>query len=226
MKRALPVLLALAACGTPVKDTLEEDAGVVVTRPSDGGATDAGAKDGGVDAGLPDAGPLTAVTYPRVGSANDSVITPAGPGLILMGGGTDVDDAFVWAHATVAGTNSGRVGDVVIVRASGANGYDSYIYGLANWSSVQTIRLPPAPALSDMRAAAALVDKAELVFFAGGNQAQYVPWKGGPLETAIEALYARGCGTGRLFTMTVSGTATNAYSVDPYTVAAAAGSCP
>jgi hypothetical protein len=67
---------------------------------------------------LPPAGLVHYVT----GSDANADVTPTGPGLILMGGGTDVDAAFQWWKPRISG------GDVVVLRASGADGYNDYLY--------------------------------------------------------------------------------------------------
>lgn len=134
------------------------------------------------------------IFYPRVGAAADSVAHPHGPGLILMGGSTDVDGAFRWMRRTIAGSPDAgaRGGDVVVLRATGDNDYDSYIYGLARFNSVRTILLPPCAAAADVAKAASVVDRAEGVFFGGGDQANYVIWKKTPLSAAVQRVYDRG----------------------------------
>jgi cyanophycinase-like exopeptidase len=107
-----------------------------------------------------------------------------------MGGGTDVDAAFKWMQKTIAGGGPG--GDVVVLRAYGDNDYDAYIYGLARFGSVRTVLLPPCSSAADIAKAAGMVDGADAVFFAGGDQADYVKWKGTPLESAVQAVYDRG----------------------------------
>lgn len=147
--------------------------------------------DGGRDAG-PDAGPLTLTVYPRQGDALDDVDAPMGPGLVLMGGGSDVDDAFRWAQRTLAGDGGVRRGDVVVLRATGGDGYTSYLLGLAPFRSVQTLKLNPPATRADLALAADLVSRAEFVFFAGGDQAHYAAWAGTPLLAAVQQVYARG----------------------------------
>ena len=135
--------------------------------------------------------PLTLTAYPRRGSAVDDSRPAQGPGLILVGGGVDVDTSFVWAHDLVVG-GTGRGGDVLVLRASGADGYDAYLEGLASWNSVQTLRIPANATPTDLAFAARAVDAAEVVFFAGGNQGDYVAWKGSPLMQAVQRVYDRG----------------------------------
>lgn len=163
---------------------------------SDGGSALDGGFDGGLDGGADagqsvDAGQVTATVFPRVGSASDSVGTLQGPGLVLMGGGTDVDSAFTWMRGTLA-AGAGRFGDVVVLRASGSNAYDSYLYALAPFNSVQTVLLPPPSTLADLQLAAALVDQAEAVWFAGGDQSRYAAWSGTALMDAVQRAYGRG----------------------------------
>jgi len=124
--------------------------------------------------------------YPRVGDASDAQPQLAGPALVLMGGGPDVDDAFRWAQTVIGG------GDVVVLRASGDDGYDAYLAGLAPFHSVQTVKLEPPASADALAQAAAIVDRAELVFFAGGDQADYVAWRGSPLVAAVQRVWARG----------------------------------
>ena len=72
-------------------------------------------------------------TYWCIGSCDrDASVTPH-PGLILMGGGTDVDSAFQQHIKWSAG------GDFLVLRASGDDAYNSYIQGLGSTHSVATL---------------------------------------------------------------------------------------
>lgn len=199
--RSLCLLVAVAACSktatpetpvagpSPSPSTSTEDSGARAdsSPPLDAQVVD-GAVDGAVD------GPITLTAYPRRGSATDDTRPPQGPGLLLGGGGADVDAAFVWAHDALVGAGGSlqRGGDVLVLRAEGADGYDAYLDGLAAWNSVQTLRIPARATQADLAFAARAIDAAELVFFAGGNQGDYVAWRGTPLMRAVQALYARG----------------------------------
>lgn len=130
--------------------------------------------------------------YPKVGASVDDLQAPHGPGLVLMGGGTDVDAAFVWTHDAIAGAASTRAGDLIILRASGDNGYDAYAYALAPFHSVRTIVLGASATATDLACVAAAVSEAEAVFFAGGDQSRYVAWQGSPLIQAVQHVYDRG----------------------------------
>ena len=187
------------ADGSPATDgsaplTPNRDASSPVgANPGDAAIADTAVADAGplpLDA-PPDA-PLTLTVFPRVGSPDDDTASPHGPGSILMGGGVDVDAAFIWMHSAITAAPSGRGGDVVILRATGTNAYDAYIYGLAAFNSVQTLLIPPQAGPADLAFAAGIVSRAEAVFFAGGNQASYVAWNGSPLMAEVQHTYERG----------------------------------
>jgi cyanophycinase-like exopeptidase len=141
----------------------------------------------------PAASPCGMTVYPRVGTY---VRTPRlhGPGLVLAGGGAEEapEAVFPWMRRTIVGNDSGRGGNVVVLRASSANEYDSFFYQDGRFASVQTVLIPPCAVRSDLDRAAKIVDGADAVFFAGGDQANYVIWKGSPLIAAVQRVYARG----------------------------------
>ena len=97
----------------------------------------------------------------------------------MMGGGTDLDEAFRWL------CNKGNGGDFLILRARGDDDYNPYVNGLCKANSVATLILPNREAAEDP-AAAEIIRKAEVVFIAGGDQANYIRgWKGTPVQSAI-----------------------------------------
>jgi cyanophycinase len=153
--------------------------------PPDGAPPDGGTVDGATV-------PLTITAFPRIGDKVDDVAKPEGPGLVLMGGGPDVDAAFQWSRTVIAKSATGRTGDVVVLRASGGDAYTSYLYDLASFRSVQTILIPEGAGTADFAAVSSIVSRAEVVFFAGGDQARYVAWKGTPIATAVQDVYTRG----------------------------------
>lgn len=132
------------------------------------------------------------VFYPPQGAPKPGRLTPQGPGLVLGGGGTDVDAEFVWIHKTIIGSYARRGGDLVVLRSTGNNDYDKYIYRLAPYHSVRTLLLPTCASPKILSEAAAIVARSTAVFFAGGNQADYVIWKDSPIQTAVQAVYDRG----------------------------------
>jgi cyanophycinase len=132
-------------------------------------------------AGAVDAGPPAGLTWWSVGAPADFVpAMPAVGGAILMGGGADVDEAYRWAAQRVGG-------DVVVLRASGADGYQDYLYReIGGFDSVETLRVDTR-ALADDAWVADRVRRAELVYMAGGDQGRYVDaWTGTRLAAAVE----------------------------------------
>lgn len=137
------------------------------------------------------------VTRYLTGNAGDVVVSLAGPAHDLGGGSTDVDAAIQWMIDQVRGCMSCSTKvDVVILRSSGSNGYNDYIYAMNGVDSVETLVITSAKD-SNTAAVEDTVRKAEVVFFAGGDQCDYVKYfKGTRVETAVESVYARGGGVG------------------------------
>jgi cyanophycinase-like exopeptidase len=137
--------------------------------------------------------PCAMTVFPRYGTF---VPTPKlhGPGLVLAGGGFEESppSIFPWIRRTITGTDTGRGGNIVVLRASSANEYDSFFYHDGRFASVQTLLIPSCAPAADLARAARIVDTADAVFFAGGDQAHYVAWKGSPLIDAVKRVYARG----------------------------------
>ncbi len=137
------------------------------------------------------------VTRYLTGNAADVSPALAGPAHDFGGGGTDVDAALQWIIDQVRGcTSCATKVDVVILRSSGSNGYNGYIYAMNGVDSVETLVITSAKD-SNTAAVETTVRNAEVVFFAGGDQCHYVKYfKGTRVETAVEAVYARGGGVG------------------------------
>ncbi len=126
-----------------------------------------------------------AFDYYLSGSAADVVLPrPSTPMTVLMGGGPDVDAAFVAMIRKAGG------GDFVVLRASGADGYNAYLLAMGGLDSVETLVVRTREAAAD----AYVIDRvarAEAIFIAGGDQADYVEqWKGTPLHAALQAAVA------------------------------------
>lgn len=123
--------------------------------------------------------------YFRIGNKND-IRTKPNAGVAMMGGGTDLDEAFQWL------CNKGNGGDFLILRSRGDDGYNSYVNGLCRANSVATLIIPDRAAAQDP-AVEKIIRKAEVVFIAGGDQANYIRgWKGTPVESAINENIAEG----------------------------------
>ncbi len=120
------------------------------------------------------------VTY-LTGNAAD-VTTPAVGGLVLMGGSTDVDAAIQWLLQRAAG------GNVVVIRSTGADGYNNYMYNMVPVNSVETIIID-SRAKADLATVTQKIRNAEALFIAGGDQWDYVNyWKNTGTEDAINYL--------------------------------------
>lgn len=137
------------------------------------------------------------ITRYLTGNAADVNPTLSGPAHDFGGGSTDVDAALQWIIDQVRGcSNCATKIDVVVLRSSGSNGYNSYIYAMNGVDSVESIVITSRRDASNTSVEAA-IRKAEVIFFAGGDQCNYVQfYKGTPVETAVEAVYARGGGVG------------------------------
>jgi cyanophycinase len=121
----------------------------------------------------------------RSGNAND-VSTPTRGGAVLMGGGTDVQDAFSWMVDRSGG------GDFLVLRASGADGYNDFVTKSGPVNSVESVVFKDREA-SYQTAIVDKIDHAEAVFLAGGDQSKYVSyWRGTPVEAALDRAIERG----------------------------------
>jgi cyanophycinase len=123
--------------------------------------------------------------YIRQGSKQD-VQTHAEFGVAMMGGGSDLDEAFRWLCGKAHG------GDFLILRAHGGADYNPYVNGLCKVNSVATLIIPSRDSAMKPRVAE-IIAQAEAIFIAGGDQSRYVNfWKGTPVEDAINAHVAAG----------------------------------
>jgi len=116
-----------------------------------------------------------------------------GPGLLLDGGGAleSPRASFRWLHDRIAG-GSGRAGNVVVLRASYSDVYDRPFRQYGNFASVRTVLIPPCTSRAQVDSVAPILDRADAVYFAGGDQAHYVAWKNSALIAAVKRVYARG----------------------------------
>jgi len=132
--------------------------------------------------------PSGLTTY-LLGASTDScpALTSGQGSLLLMGGGTDVDAAF---SLRVAPQIKG--GNVVVLRATGTDAYNSYLQGLTNAASVETIIVDTVTKANSAYVEWA-INAAEAVFIAGGDQSAYLnAWQGTKVQTALQSVYSKG----------------------------------
>ncbi len=117
----------------------------------------------------PKPAPAPAYTYAAVGDPRlpAAVTAPTTPSFVLMGGGPDVDEAFRWMIGR-AGIRPGSGGRFVVIRATGTDAYNPYLYysdgagataapAAEDWvggaalglSSVETLVIPSRAAADD-----------------------------------------------------------------------------
>ncbi len=114
--------------------------------------------------------------------SKENVSVPTSFGIVLMGGSTDVDEAFQWMIDRAKG------GDFVVIRASGSAGYNTYINGLGDLNSVETL-LIDSREKANLDEARDKIRNAEALFIAGGDQANYVNyWTDTEVSRAIQYL--------------------------------------
>jgi len=119
----------------------------------------------------------------RLGS-NNSIDTDHQFGIMLAGGGRDHDGAMKWMLNKAAG------GDIVIIRTSGSNGYNSYFFSELGVSvnSVETLLINSRAAANDPYVAQR-IREAEVLFIAGGDQTTYYDnWRNTATHQAIQYL--------------------------------------
>jgi len=122
--------------------------------------------------------PAASYKYKRLGSQLDAQ-THTDPGIAMMGGGTDQDEAFRWL------CGKGHNGDFLVLRARGTSDYNKYVNKLCQMNSVATLIVPTRNAAEQPKVAG-IVRRATVIFIAGGDQSHYVNfWKGTLLGNAI-----------------------------------------
>lgn len=127
-------------------------------------------------------GQLNAQTYTSyfTGSSNNITSNPQG-GVCLMGGATENDNAMKWFLSRADG------GDILVLRASGSDGYNDYFYEQlgVELNSVESIVFHEAAA-SNEEYIQDKINQAEAIWFAGGDQWKYISyWKGTVIDTLI-----------------------------------------
>lgn len=114
------------------------------------------------------------------GNATD-VTTNHQSGVCLMGGAGEQDDAMIWF------LNQSNGGDVVVLRASESDGYNNYFYTElgVTINSVRTFVIINSEGAVDPYVLEKVAN-AEAIWFAGGDQYDYVKYfKDNAMETAL-----------------------------------------
>ena len=109
-----------------------------------------------------------------------------------MGGGSDVDAAYV-RMVQQARSRQARPVDVVVIRTSGADGYNDYIMDLApgEVDSVESVVIKSREGAQSDRVNN-IVAAADVLYIAGGDQWTYIAmWAGTRLESTIKALLSK-----------------------------------
>ena len=130
------------------------------------------------------AAPKTGFTSFIVGNPADAQPSQTlSPGLVLMGGGTDVDAAFQWMCQRAGG------GDFVVIRTTGTDAYNPYIQQLCpQMDSVETIIITSVTGANSTYVSSH-IQNAEALWIAGGDQSTYVDlWRGTAVQTGVNFL--------------------------------------
>ncbi len=136
----------------------------------------------------------TGYQYLLLGNEAD-VVTPTRPGLVLEGGGTDIDESFEWMIQRSGG------GDFLVIRTSGTDAYNPDIHAMR---AANGLRADSAATLIVRTRQAAFdpfviqtIRNAEALWLAGGDQAKHFAfWHGTPVADAIHELVERGVPVG------------------------------
>jgi len=122
--------------------------------------------------------------YYLTGNADDVVRETRGL-WVAQGGGDDVDENYVRMGAYGGG------GDFVVLRASGTDDYNQYIFDLCGCDSVETFVFDKGAGTADPFVIQT-IRNAEALFIAGGDQSNYIRyWKDTPVEDAINHVAAK-----------------------------------
>jgi cyanophycinase len=126
-------------------------------------------------------------SYKYFRAGNEADVSPkTKSGFALMGGGSDLDEAFQWMCDRAGG------GDFVVIRATGDDAYNPYVQKLCKLNSVATIVIPNKEAAQDPKVAD-IIRHAEALFIAGGDQSNYIKyWQNTPVQSELNALIHRG----------------------------------
>jgi cyanophycinase len=140
--------------------------------------------------------PSTGFEIYVTGKGPDVTTTGGNRAVYVAGGGTDDTAGMKWLLAQ-GGTRTGGTGfgDVVVLRTSGSSGYNTYFAKLG--ANTVTTFVITSVAGANSATVSSAIGKAEVIFFAGGDQSTYVNlWTGTALQTAVNARLGQGAAVG------------------------------
>lgn len=110
-----------------------------------------------------------------------NITTSPSFGFCMMGGATESDEAMTWLLQKANG------GDVLVLRSTGSNGYNNYLYSQLGVSvnSVETLVITSVAGATNPYVLSKIAN-AELIWFAGGDQFDYLSFfRNNVAETAL-----------------------------------------
>lgn len=148
------------------------------------------------------------------GNCDNNINTLTKPGTVLMGGGTDTNEAFEWQISNANG------GDFLVMRTSGDDAYNDYVYDLSvlinnKLNSVTTILFKKESASKEDEVLN-IIKNSEAIFFAGGDQNEYLNyWSNSDVQYIIQE---------KLSNITIGGTSAGLAVLGNWVYSAEAGS--
>ena len=139
--------------------------------------------DGGSTQSVEDVGDgdnIEPINFTLHSTGNTNINTTPQGGIVLMGGSSEDDNAMRWFLNRASG------GDIVVLRTSGSDGYNQYMYqdlGVTV-NSVNTIVFTEPSEHYDI---ITLINNAEGIWFAGGDQSTYINyWNNSAIQQALK----------------------------------------
>ncbi|NEP38139.1 MAG: type 1 glutamine amidotransferase-like domain-containing protein [Okeania sp. SIO2G4] len=121
----------------------------------------------------------------------------SGPVYNFGGGGLDIDSAIQWMINQVRGCNSCRKKvDVIVIRDSGSDAYNRPILDMDGVDSVETLIISHREDAQKEKIINQ-IENAEVIFFAGGDQCQYLRnYRNTEVDKAVNSVIAKGGAVG------------------------------
>jgi cyanophycinase-like exopeptidase len=139
---------------------------------------------------------VAALAKYAAGSTTDVHPTLHGPVLDLAGSSAETHGLQAMVDAVRGCTDCDATLDVVIIRASGDQGLNPVFMGVKGVNSAVSYVITDRES-GNRRDVADAIDNAEIVWFAGGDQCNYIRWiKGTRSQRAVERLFKRNGGIG------------------------------